>query len=95
MEVSGQKPAGTELIETVVSLTGLSADDQSVMQGELEQILEGAGCSRDNLTIEELRTALLGYLETLQDEIVQQDGQADGLADATELLAIDALNKRD
>jgi hypothetical protein len=70
MEVSEQQnPNGAELIETVVSLTGLPEADQTQMHDELDRILASAGCAKENLTLEELRTALLGYLETLQEEI--------------------------
>jgi len=53
---------GTELLETVVSLTGLP---EELMQKELSRILESCGRDRNNLTLDDLRFALLSYLETL------------------------------
>lgn len=57
---------GVRLIETVVTLTGLP---ESLAHQELDQILELSGHkpgSRTNLTLDELRGALIKYLETLQ-----------------------------
>jgi hypothetical protein len=63
-------PLGDELISTVVSLTGLPAP---LMQQELQNILESAGQKTSDLTIEDLRAAMLTYLESLQSEIENAD----------------------
>jgi hypothetical protein len=57
---------GQELIETVVSLTGLPAP---LMQKELQTILETAGQNTSDLTLDDLRAAMLTYLESLQAEL--------------------------
>jgi hypothetical protein len=53
---------GKELLETVVSLTGLP---EELMQKELIRILESSGQDSTNLTLDDLRFALLAYLEQL------------------------------
>lgn len=64
MEVSnGEELTGSQLIQTVVSLTELP---QSIMQNELGQIIKDSGHSPESLTIEQLREAMLAYLEELQ-----------------------------
>lgn len=68
MEVS--KPArelgGQELLTEVIQLTGLPP---ALVQDELAGILEASGKSSQDLTLEELRVALAGYLETLQQDL--------------------------
>jgi hypothetical protein len=64
MDVSNRESAGgSELIEQVVTLTGLP---DGLVQDELDQILGKAGCDKENLTLEELRSAMLAYLESMQ-----------------------------
>ena len=64
MEVSNrEEPDGNELIQTVVSLTGLPEEHA---YDELNQILKYTGKTETNLTLDELRTAMLAYLEALQ-----------------------------
>ena len=58
-------PSGEELFSTVVKLTGLPEEQ---MTEELSQILENKGCSSHSMTIEDLRTAVLAYLESLHHE---------------------------
>lgn len=56
---------GHELIQTLVSLTGLP---ESLASQEMEQILEMSGhapAARTDLTLDELRQAILTYLEAL------------------------------
>ncbi|MCM2276544.1 MAG: hypothetical protein NDJ89_00525 [Oligoflexia bacterium] len=60
------EPDGQELIETVVSLTGLP---QPLMEQELGEILEGAGISSNTCTLEQLRSAMLAYLESIQEAV--------------------------
>jgi hypothetical protein len=61
---------GAELISTLVTLTGLP---ETWIRRELDGILSKAGCQRENLTLDELRMALMAFLETMQDDLVEQD----------------------
>lgn len=67
MDVSNQTtPGGEELIEQVASLTGLP---EPWVHQELGRIVENAGHSPGTLTLEQLREAMLAYLESLQHEL--------------------------
>ena len=68
MDVSSyeSKPDGQELIQMVVSLTELP---EQMIQQELEQILEIPGRNSEDVTIEQLREAMLAYLELVDSEI--------------------------
>lgn len=77
MEVSeneskkAMEPGGPELIETVVSLTGLP---EPLMHLELERILGGAGHNKQDVTLDQLRQALAIYLEmTMKDELADEE----------------------
>lgn len=61
---------GHELIETVVSLSGIPAP---LMERELEKILETSGHAPADLTLEGLRAALLAYMETLSPEMFAEE----------------------
>lgn len=70
MEVSkGNQPGGTVLLDQVVSLTGLPEKE---VQAELCQIIEEAGMSSSSLTLDQLRAAMVAYLESLQAEFLDQ-----------------------
>ena len=58
---------GEELIHTLESLTGIP---KSLICQELDRILGQTGKSVTNLTLEELRGALMVYLESLQNELL-------------------------
>lgn len=64
MEVSDLEvePDGTELIQTLASLTGLP---ESWAQGELLKIIEQSGLGSADLTLTELRKVLAAYLEEI------------------------------
>ena len=64
------EPDGQELIEAVVSLSGLP---ESLARFELDHILESAGQSSQNLTLEQLRFALVAYLEAMNDDFLGID----------------------
>jgi hypothetical protein len=68
MDVSSyeSEPSGQELIQTVVSLTELP---ELMIQHELEQILEIPKRNSEDVTIEQLREAMLAYLEQVDKEI--------------------------
>lgn len=63
-------PGGQELIETVVSLSGIPAP---LMAEELGKILETSGHEAADLTLEGLRAALLAYMETLSPEMFDEE----------------------
>ena len=74
MEVSNQnQPGGQELIETVVSLTELPAP---LVREELNQILKLTGQNSGDVTLDELRKAMLVYLETLQSGILEENNES-------------------
>jgi hypothetical protein len=58
----GSEPGGQELIEQVVSLTGLP---ESMVEKELHEILDLTGRNPASLTLDELRQAMLLYLEAI------------------------------
>jgi hypothetical protein len=60
-------PDGQELIKAVVSLSGLP---ESLARLELDHILDSAGQSSQNLTLEQLRYALVAYLEAMNDDFL-------------------------
>lgn len=72
---------GSQLIDTLVTLTGLP---ENVAHDELDQILAnvGNGGSRDELTLNELRQALLLYLETFQPSDVMGEEPLNAAGDA-------------
>jgi hypothetical protein len=71
MEVSKieVEPGGQELIETVVTLTGLP---ESWVRTELDQILEQSGQSSNDVTLGQLREALVAYLEAMQADLLNE-----------------------
>ncbi len=58
---------GAELIQTIVALTGLPEADVSK---EIETILSGMGVDPTEVTLDQMRAALLVYLDTFQREIM-------------------------
>ncbi len=71
MEVSDEKSeyCGQELVESVVSLSGLP---EMVIRSELDELLDQHGFSHDDLTLGELRVAMLSYLEAINEDIQAQ-----------------------
>ena len=64
MDVSENKmPDGQDLIEKLVSLTGLPPN---LAHGQIDEILQMAGQNPGSVTLEQLREAMLSYLESLQ-----------------------------
>jgi len=62
---SASTQSGPELIETLVELTGLP---KSAMEKEITSILGNAGKNTDSITLDDLRGALIAYLEELSAE---------------------------
>ncbi len=65
---------GPELLNTVVSLTGLPGD---LVETELRKVLEETGCSGDTVTLDELRAALLVYLESFKGDLCSTEKAED------------------
>jgi len=57
--------SGPELIETLIELTGLP---KTAMEKEISAIMAQSGKSTDSLTLDDLRGALIEYLEQLSAE---------------------------
>lgn len=73
MEVSNrEEPKGLELLETVVSLTGLPP---SLVHKDLDKVLEVSGHERANISLEELRRVMLIYLESLHASYSEESGE--------------------
>jgi hypothetical protein len=64
-----QDNAGEALVETVISLTGLP---EPLVSQELDQILELSGHQSSSLTLDQLREAMLLYLECIQKSVESQ-----------------------
>jgi hypothetical protein len=67
---AGACEGGKELISTVVSLTGLPED---LVARELEGILVRAGCKPESLTLDDLRIALMAYLDSMHNDLADED----------------------
>ena len=66
--------SGTELVDAVVSFTGLP---ETLVGQELGNILENAGHSPDTLTLEQLRAAMIAYLESTLEDLESCEAAAD------------------
>jgi hypothetical protein len=66
MEVSNrhEQATGQELLDSVANLTGLP---EPLVQQELQQIISSAGQNAGSVTLDELRQAMLLYLESLAE----------------------------
>ena len=77
MEVSNldsTAPDGQELMQTVVSLTGLP---ESWIQQELGHLIEVSGENVRDLTLDKLRKVLVAYLETFQVDPLDESPHTD------------------
>lgn len=91
MEVSSQstnnldskEPGGVELIEQVVTLTGLPG---SMVEKELHEILDLTGQNPASLTLDELRQAMLLYLEAIAQNHPEHEGFDGEFENETEAL---------
>ncbi len=71
MDVPEQmQPSGQELIQKLVTLTGLP---EPLVNQELEQILGPTSHQTNELTLEELRAAMIQYLEHCQAEFEKEE----------------------
>ena len=66
MDVSNrhEEATGQELLDSVANLTGLP---EPLVQQELQQIIQSAGQNAGSVTLDELRQAMLLYLESLAE----------------------------
>ncbi len=69
MDVSDRVDSnGPELIQTLVTLTAGQELPEQWVRGELDKMIENAGHSDDTLTLEQLRHAVIAYLQMLEEE---------------------------
>ncbi len=71
MEVSNKKtePCGQELIETVVAQSGLP---DLIIRSELNEIIDQSAHVPDELTLEQLRAAMINYLEKINEDLTSE-----------------------
>lgn len=69
---------GEQLIEHVGNLTGLPS---GLVDDEMNQVLKFIDGPRENLTIEQLRSAVLAYLEALNAEAEREAAFAESPSD--------------
>ncbi len=63
---------GAAVIQEIVQMTGLPED---YLDSEIAQLLGTPGETVNNLTLEQLRSVLLNYLETMNEEMTQAEGR--------------------
>ena len=73
VKLVSNRDGGLELLNEVVSLTGLPEQWTSEVQAELTSIVKTSGHAPQNLTLDELRASMVAYLETLQKEFEDQE----------------------
>jgi hypothetical protein len=60
---------GEKLIQTVVSLTGLPADLAPLVNQHMGEILDHSGQTSSDCTLDDLRAAMLAYLESVHADL--------------------------
>ncbi len=70
---SAAKLDGHALVSEVVQHTGISG---SLIESELTSIIETAGHETSTLTLDQLRAAMLAYLETLNVDMAEEEEEA-------------------
>lgn len=73
------EPMGVELINTIVSLTGLPIES---VQSEMDHIIKRSGQNAEELTLTQLREALLTYLETFGENLDTSQNWPDSSSDS-------------
>ncbi|GEM_PF-1133866 len=71
MEVLKEEPEGSALVHSLVSLTGLP---EVLVVSELEELFERTGYAPERIKLEQLREALLVYLEEVHASFVDTKG---------------------
>ena len=74
-EISGKNIQGGDLVRELLSSTGLPTE---AVGEELGAILESAGASPQTLTLEELRSAMLAYLDSTLAAVSESPLSEDG-----------------
>lgn len=69
-KISSVELGGQSLVQTIVSLTELP---NSLVQQEMNEIIEASGHKTESLTLEQLRVAMLSYLESIQADLACTD----------------------
>ncbi len=65
---SSETPEGAAVLKEVVQMTGLP---EQYLDSEISEFLGTATDSVNDLTLEQLRSVLLNYLETVNEEMTQ------------------------
>lgn len=91
MDVSDRVDSnGPELIQTLVTLTAGQELSEQWVRGELDKMIENAGHSDDTLTLEQLRHAVIAYLEMLEEEESRLLDGAEGAEALASVTAVEA-----
>jgi hypothetical protein len=67
---SKEQPGGEELISELVTATGLP---EPLIHDELQDILDLGGHSAKDLTLDQLRSAMIAYLESVHRDVSADD----------------------
>jgi hypothetical protein len=79
--LGGSEMGGAQLLETLVTLTGLP---KPMVYQELDQVLDLSQDSTQSLTLDQLRQAMLSYLEAFAPENLDLSSEADQPSRAAE-----------
>ena len=74
----GENAKATEVLQEVVQLTGLP---ESYLDSEISELLGTTSTSVNDLSLDQLRAALLNYLETVNEEINAELGREANLSE--------------
>jgi len=77
MNISKQEPGGEELMTAVVEATGLP---EQMVKEELHGIIATQGADPKDLTLEQLRSAMIAYLETIHQDLTGSEKTAEPTA---------------
>lgn len=69
-----EEAAGQDLVETVVELTGLP---QEMVDDEFYEMMRESGFDKESMTLDQLRTVLLQYLESMNAEVMASQHASD------------------
>jgi hypothetical protein len=69
------QPDGAAVLQEVVQMTGLPED---VLGPQIAQLLGTPGEGVSQLTLDQLRSVLLSYLETVNDEMIESESAQSG-----------------
>lgn len=69
-KTESEEPAGQQLLDTLVSLTGLP---ENLVHNELSEILKPSEASAEEITLDQLRKAMVAYLETFKPQDFEEE----------------------